>query len=165
MSYLLHSLCLVSEERQCRCGRSYLVPSDLKLVLVAKNKKVYCSPSANVLEYDLPRESRTFTVPIKACSGCFITTSSEQIALFEKREPESFELFNIELEEFAEKKSAQKLIKASLAREISARLNHVGGKDKNVTLEAINGSKTFTTKEKASKKKAKKEVAKVEDFF
>lgn len=165
MSYFLHSLCLVNEERQCRCGRSYLVPSDLKLVLVAKNKKVYCSPPANVLEYDLPKEARTFTVPIKACAACFNTTSNDQILLFGNREPEKFELYNIELEEFAGKKSANKLIRADLAKQLEARKNFVGGKDKNLEVVSINGSKAHTTKEKEKKAKGKKVVASVEEFF
>lgn len=164
MSYLLQSLCLVSEERQCKCGRSYLVPSDLKLALISKNKRVFVSPPANVLEFDLPRTARSFTVPIKACAGCFTVTSNEQAHLFETKTPELYELYNVELEEFAGKKSAQKLIRASLAKQLAERANFVGGKDKKVEVVPIGKSSAHTTKEKA-KAKAKKVVPSVEDFF
>lgn len=165
MAYILHSLCLVSEERQCKCGCSYITPSDLKLVLVSKNKRIYVSPPVNVLEFDLPHEARTFTVPIKACRACFTLSSIDQINLFGSREPEKYELFNVELEEFAGKKSAQKLIRASLAKQIAERMNHLGGKDKNIELVSLGTSSVQVTREKVKKVKAKKVVASVEDFF
>lgn len=165
MAYLLQSLCLVSEERQCKCGKSYMVPSDLKLVLISKNKRVYVSPPVNVLEYDLPRSARSFTVPIKACSACFTVTNEDQAHLFEKKTPELYELYNVELEEFAGKKSAQKLIRASLAKQLAERANFVGGKDKRVEVVSIGKSTAHTTKEKQSKAKQKKITPSVEDFF
>lgn len=165
MSYSLKSLCLVNEERHCRCGQIYHVPSNLALVLVSKGKQVYCQPPTNVFEFDLPRETRTFTVPIRACRECFEVSSVEQPLLFGSREPEKYDLFNIELEEFANKKlSAQKLIKASLAKEIQARLNNLGGKDKNLELVTIGKSTVHVTKAKAAKK-GKKEIPSVEEFF
>lgn len=164
MAYLLQSLCLVSEERQCKCGKSYSVPSDLKLVLTSKNKRIYVSPPINVLEYDLPKSARSFIVPIKACAACFSVTSEDQTHLFDKKPPELYELYNVELEEFAGKKSAQKLIRASLAKQLAERANFVGGKDKKVEVVAIGKSSAHTTKEK-SKAKAKKVTPTVEDFF
>lgn len=164
MAYLLQSLCLVSEERQCKCGASYLVPSDLKLALTSKNKRIFVSAPANVLEYDLPKSARSFVVPIKACQACFTVTNSDQAMLFDKRAPELYELYNVELEEFAGKKSAQKLIRASLAKQLAERHNFVGGKDKRVDVVPIGKSTAHTTKEKKAAK-AKKVTPSVEDFF
>ena len=164
MAYLLHSICLVNEERHCRCSRVYSVPSSLMLVLTTKNKRVFCQPPVNILEFDLPREARTFIVPIMACSACFeVTDSLNQLRLFEpKPSPEKYDLFNLEIEEFHSQRSAVTLLPV---KKILERMNHVGGKDKNHTVVPIKeGRSVYTTKEKKATK-AKKVVKSVEDFF
>lgn len=164
MAYLLHSICLVNEERHCRCGAIYHVPSSLMLVLTAKNKRVFCQAPVNALEYDLPHEAQTFVVPVMACTSCFdITDSLNQLRLFEpKPKPEKYDLYKLEIEEFHNQRSATTILPV---KKILERLNHVGGKDKKVNLVPVKEGRTvYTTKEKKAAK-AKKVVASVEDFF